>query len=618
MVVRKKHQKTQLLLEASDKKLQRNKKRRSNKKAVSSKAPSKKSSPVDFKKKFSQNRNKRHKSTPNRIRVIPMGGVEEVGRNMIIVEVGDDILIVDMGFEFTSDLETPGIDYILPNTKYLETRKNRIKGVFITHAHLDHIGGIPFIMERIGNPPIYTRKFSALLIEKRQEEYPDKPELKIKVMEPTDGRIKVGNTYVSTFDVTHSIPDATGVKIETPKGNIIISGDLKLDHHDGVPTAEEKRCFGALGKEENLLFIADSTNAEKQGFSITEREVQRNIAEIIRNSTGRLIISTFASQVSRMIQIMKTASKCNKKILLEGRSIRNNLEIAEKMGLVTLSGNLVIESKDLRKYPPESIIILATGAQGEEFASLNRIAQNKHNDIKLTKDDTILFSSSVIPGNEKAVRLLKDSLLLSELQIINYNTSDVHSTGHGNAGELVWMNKMIGAKYFMPGYGHRSMTHAHAKAVMDAGVSRKNIALAENGSVVDLSTGKLRIEKDKIISEMMMVEGNKILESHDELIKERKTLAENGMMNIILTVSPKNHKLKKLPDIVTFGLAEDSQKLVSSLKKNVQNFMRRATLDKSAKRSSSLKKMVEDYISHFVSKKMSKKPVVKATIIEMR
>ncbi|MBF0441263.1 MAG: ribonuclease J [Oligoflexales bacterium] len=570
-------------------------------------------------KKMSRPRRKqKSKSQKNRVRVIPIGGVEEVGRNMIIIEVGDDIFLTDVGFEFSTDNMTPGVDYILPNTKYLESRKNRIKGVFITHAHLDHIGGIPFIMERIGNPPIFTRKLSASIIEKRQEEFPGKPKLRIHVVEP-DARFKVGHTFISTFAVTHSIPDAMGVKIETPQGNIIISGDLKLDHDGGIPTDEEKKCFSRLGQENNLFFIADSTNAEKPGFSITEREVQENIAQIIRKSEGRLIISTFASQITRMIKIINVAKECGKKVVLEGRSIRSNLEIAEKVGLFDLPKNLIIDAKDISLYPPGKILILATGAQGEEFASLNRIAMDKHNDIKLNKSDTILFSSSVIPGNESAVQALKDLLFISELSIMHYRTSDIHSTGHGNAGELIWINQQIRPKYFMPGYGYRSMTHSHAEAISLAGFPRENIVIAENGTIIDFIDGKMFVRKEKVEAEMMIVDGGRVGELQTSVIKERQLLAQSGFFNIIITLSAGTGHLKKLPDVVTCGFlsSKDSKHTANEAKKRVRAIMERWEHQKPRIKMEELKGEIEKKLSEYLLKNTSKRPVVVATFIDV-
>src|SRR3990167_6178775 len=339
----------------------------------------------------------------NVIRVIPLGGLEEVGRNMIIIEVDGDIFISDMGFEFVTETDAPGISYVLPNVKYLEARKKKIRAVFITHGHLDHIWAIPYIMPRLGNPPIYTRELTALMIKKRQDEFPELPALDIRMMEPGK-RVKIGSTFVEAFAVTHSIPDSMGLKIETRHGNIILSGDLKLDHHDGNPTDEEKRVWEKVRDERNILFIADSTNAERPGFSITEREVMENIEEIIKKIKGRIIVGTFASQFARMIRIIQIAEKMGRKVVTDGRSIKTNIDVAIAAGLINPTAGHIVDIKTIEDYPPDKVLVLATGAQGEEFAALGRASRGVHKYLKFKNTDTIIFSSSVIPGNEVAVK----------------------------------------------------------------------------------------------------------------------------------------------------------------------------------------------------------------------
>ena len=550
------------------------------------------------------------------VRVIPLGGVEEVGRNMIVVEVGADIFISDIGFEFNSTQENLGIEYFLPNTRYLEKRKHRIKAVFITHAHLDHIGGIPFIMSRLGNPPIYTRPLTSMLIQRRQEDFPEAPPLKINVIE-LNKPISFGSTKISGFPVTHSIPDSMGVKIETPQGNVLISGDLKLDHNDGVPTIDEVTTFERLGKDKNLIFIADSTNAERTGFSVTEREVQVNIENIIRESKGRVIVGTFASQFSRMIMIIDLAKKLGKKVILEGRSIRNNIDIAQKVGILDIGDQTVIPSQHINQFHPRKVIILATGAQGEEYAALNRMAQRSHKDIRLTKEDTILLSSSVIPGNEVAVQSLKDKLISYGLRILHYRTSDVHSTGHGNAGELVWIAKKIGAKYFMPAYGFKSMTYAHGEALVQSGFSRKNVIFAENGKIFEFKQGQLKVRREKAPSGPLMVDGRNISEGDKNLLEDRQVLAANGAAFISILVSEDDHKLLKSPTVVMVGFVSGHRYALIS--KEIRDVIRR-TLARQPKLGKykhldKLKSKLEGKVGRFLERKTSKKPLVAISLI---
>ncbi|MFH1178656.1 MAG: ribonuclease J, partial [bacterium] len=471
---------------------------------------------------------------PTTVRIIPLGGVEEVGRNMIAVEVGatGDILVFDAGFQFVSEDVSPGVDYILPNTKYLEKNASRVKGVIITHGHLDHIGGIPFTLPRFGTPPIYTQNLTSIMIQRRQEEFPDIPKSEMNIVE-IGQTVLIGSTRVKFFPVTHSIPDSMGVSIETPQGNVVITGDLKLEHDDGTPSEREQKTWGDIGKDKNIFFIADSTNAEKDGFSIPEKRVIQTLEDIIKTVSGRLIIGTFASQFERMIRIIEIAEKLHKKVVTEGRSIRTNLEIAEKTGLLKIDKNTLIPAQDIGNYPPDKIVILSTGAQGEEFAALMRIATKQHKYITLSERDTIVLSSSVIPGNEIAVQKLKDNLYRHGVTLIHYRSSDVHSTGHGNTGELVWINKQVGAKFFMPSYGYHSMLRCHAKAVEQSGFPKENIVVPDNGTVIDIEDGeRMLVHKQKIPSAPMVVDGFNIGDIQEVVIRDRQSLAKDGMFVI--------------------------------------------------------------------------------------
>src|SRR6185369_8795903 len=354
------------------------------------------------------------------IRIIPLGGVEEIGRNMTAVEFGDDIVIVDCGFQFRED-DTPGIDYILPNTKYLEDRKEKIRAMFITHGHLDHIGGIPYIIDRIGYPELYTRELTAVMIKKRQEEFPNLKPIDMQLVEKSD-TVKVGDLRVKFFSVYHTIPDSMGIVIETPYGDLVFTGDLRLDHIEGVPTETEEKEFSWFAKRKVLFLAADSTNVERPGFSLPERIVKKNLDEIIATTPGRLIIGTFSSQLERLMRMIEQAERVGRKILIEGRSMKINIEIVKHLGMLKVSDKTFIDSNQLEHLPDNKIVILATGAQGDEFAALMRIAMKTHKYVKMKKGDTVVLSSSVIPGNERSVQKLKDNLSRQGAKIIHRDT----------------------------------------------------------------------------------------------------------------------------------------------------------------------------------------------------
>ncbi len=557
----------------------------------------------------------------NVVRIIPLGGVEEVGRNMTAVEVGatGDILVFDAGFQFVSEEGAPGVDYILPNTKFLEKNAERVKGVIITHGHLDHIGGIPFILPRFGTPPIYTQILTATMIKKRQEEYPDVPKPEIIEVE-TGQSIRIGSTKVKFFPVTHSIPDSMGVSIETPHGNVVITGDLKLEHEDSIPSEREQKTWGALGKDKNIFFIADSTNAEKDGFSVPESRVHETLEEIVKSVHGRLIIGTFSSQFERMVRLIKAAEKYGKKVVTEGRSIRNNLEIAQKLGILHEMKETLIPATEIENYPPDKIVIIATGAQGEEFGALMRIATKQHKSIRFHERDTVVLSSSVIPGNEIAVQRLKDNLYRANLSIIHYRTSDVHSTGHGNTGELVWMNKQVNAKFFMPAYGYRSMTTCHARAVEASGFPRENIALADNGTVIDIIDGEtMMIHKEKVPSSPLVVDGFKIGDMQEVVIRDRQSLAKDGMFVIIASVNLKTGKLRKSPDIISRGFIylRESQDLLNQARLLIKKTIEDSTNGMNPVDLDYVKNNLTDVIAGFLFTRTNKAPMVIPVLIGM-
>jgi len=558
---------------------------------------------------------------PTTVRIIPLGGVEEVGRNMTAVEVGatGDILVFDAGFQFVSEDSSPGVDYILPNTKYLEKNADRVKGVIITHGHLDHIGGIPFVMPRFGTPPIYTQNLTSIMIQRRQEEYPDVPKSEMVTVE-VGQTVTIGSTRVKFFPVTHSIPDSMGCSIETPQGNVVITGDLKLDHDDGTPTEREQKTWGDLAKDKNIFFIADSTNAEKDGFSIPEKRVIQTLEDIIKTVSGRLIIGTFASQFERMIHIIETAEKLGKKIVTEGRSIKNNLEIAEKTGLLKIKKETLISAQDIANYPPDKIVILSTGAQGEEFAALMRIATKQHKYISLNERDTIVLSSSVIPGNEIAVQKLKDNLYRHGVTLIHYRSSDVHSTGHGNTGELVWINKQVNAKFFMPAYGYRSMTTCHAKAVEQSGFPRENIVLADNGTVIDIEDGeRMNVHKQKVPSAPMVVDGFTIGDIQEVVIRDRQSLAKDGMFVIIASVNLKTGKLRKSPDIISRGFVylRESQDLLNEGRILIKKTIEDSTRNMNPIDLDYVKNNLTDVMAGFLFARTNKAPMVIPVLIGM-
>lgn len=551
------------------------------------------------------------------LRVVPLGGVEEIGKNMTAIEMGDDIIIVDAGIQFTDD-DTPGVDYILPNIKYLEDRKEKIRALVITHGHLDHIGGIPYLITRLGNPPIYTREFGALLIKKRQAEFPQLAPLDIRIVDASDKSIPISpNFKVRFFGLTHSIPDSTGIIIETPFGDIVNTGDVRVENEKGV-IAEKEIEYYKIFKERNvILFTMDSTGIDKPGFSPSEASILKNIDSIVKDAPGRLIIATFASQVERIIEFLNMAHRYGKKVLIEGRSMKTNVDIIKHLNLVDTSHIVPIEDAD--KYPPNKLMMIATGAQGEEFAALMRMSNKTHKQIRLQRSDTVILSSSVIPGNDRAVEKLKDNLFRHDAKIITYLDSDVHTSGHGKRGELEWIHSQIKYKYFMPVHGSHFRLKMHAELAAALGTPRENIIVPDNGSIIEITEGGKKITKlkEKAPSDDMVVEGLSIGDISEVVIRDRKMLAEDGIFVIIALVNTRNGRLRKSPDIIARGFVylRESQELLGEARNIIKKSIESVTIGSNPINFDAAKNTVTEDVSRFLFQKTAKKPIVIPVIL---
>ncbi len=546
------------------------------------------------------------------LRVIPLGGVEEIGQNMTAIEYGNDIIVVDCGFQFREE-ETPGIDFILPNTRYLEDRKDRIRGVFITHGHLDHIGAIPYILPLIGNPPIYTRQFGAIMVAKRQEEFAQLPALDIKVIDGNETIVISENLKITTFPISHTIPDSMGLIIKTPLGNIVFIEDVRVDNIKGIPTDEEIEQYKRFKDMDVLMLTMDSTSIEKPGFSLSEQVVIENIEKIIRATSSRLIIATFASQVERIIAILNICRALNKKVVFEGRSMKTNFEIMKQLKLVE-ADNLIIPIEEIESYPPDRVVMISTGAQGEEFSALMRIANKTHKFLRLRPTDTILLSSSVIPSNFNAVVKLKDNLYRSGAKIITYADADVHASGHGNKDELRWIHQQIPYKFFMPVHGHHYMLRLHAELAYTLGAPRENVLVPDNGSIIEFFDGgkSARMLTVKAPSYPIMVDGFSVGGVQEVVMRDRKMLAQDGFLVIVASVNTQTGKLRKSPDIISRGFVylRESQELLQQTRILIKRSIEQSTQGMNPINFDIVKSNVTETVERFLFQKTAKRPLV--------
>jgi ribonuclease J len=559
----------------------------------------------------------KHTMRETPIRIIPLGGVEEIGRNMTIVECGNDIVVIDAGLEFPIE-ETPGIDYIIPNTKYLESRKHKIRALIISHGHLDHTGAIPYIMDMIGNPTIYTTKLTKAMILKKQEEFPHAAKLRIEEVRSGD-KIKLGALAARFFDITHTIPDAIGIIIETHLGNIIYPGDFKIEL-DAKGNPLQIDSYIKIGKENNLALLLESTNAEVPGFSIPEKTVHRNLEKIISEAKGRVITGTFSSLLERIIELIKIAEKYDRKVVIDGFSMKTNVEIAKELGYFKPKENAIISVERINDYPPEKILAICTGAQGEENAALMRIANRKHKHIKIQKEDTIVLSSSIIPGNERSIQNLKDNLARQGAKIIHYKVADVHASGHAYQEELKMMVKMINPKFLIPIHGYYFMLKNNADLAESIGMRGENIVPPlRNGSIIEIAKNKIQTLKESAPANYVMVDGLGVNDVKEVVLRDRQMLAQDGIFVVITVINSQTGKVQNSPDIISRGFIylRESQELLKQTRQLIKKTVEEATGKMHPINVTYVKDLLRERIGKFLFQKTKRRPMVLPVLIEV-
>ncbi len=557
------------------------------------------------------------------LRIMPLGGVEEIGRNMTAIEYGGEIVVVDAGFQFES-AATPGVDYILANTGYLRDNKHKIKAVAITHGHLDHIGGLPYLMNEIGSVPIYSTNLVNTIIKSRHEEFPHAEPLDLRDVTGVE-KIKIGEQLgLEFFNTTHTFPDSIGIIIKTPIGDVAITGDIKLDHNDGTPTQDEYKNFAKFKDNPPLVLLMDSTNVWKSGWSIPEHKVFKTFEKLIeKHKAGRMIIGAFSSQMERLAKIIEIAEENGKKVVLEGRSMKQNMAIAEKVGFFKPQKGTLINVEQIVEYAPSRIIVLATGAQGDEFAALNRIAKKEHKHITLKKDDTVVLSSSVIPGNERAVQALKDKLSRQDAHIITIETSDVHASGHGYMEEAKWIHQHIKPKFFIPHHGHYYMMRIHTDVMHEStGLPYENMQIPQgNSAVIEVrENGKKLIQlKEKVASTTRVVEGHKITDIQTTVMRDRKELSEEGIFVVVVTIDQRTGRLRKSPDIISRGFIylRDSQDLLHQTRIIIKRSVEHITKGKRMIDTDRIKADIATQVQKYLMQQTHKRPIVIPVVVSV-
>ncbi len=566
---------------------------------------------------------KKNYKNSNSLKIIPLGGLEEVGRNMTLLEYGNDIMIVDMGLQFPEE-DMPGIDYIIPNISYLTDKINKIRGAVITHGHYDHIGAIPHIMKRIGNPRLFTGKLTARLIKRRNEEFKKNPPLKITEIDE-DSKIELGKSFKVTFlRVNHSIPDCFAVIIETPVGRVIHTGDFKIDYSPVNDKPADLHKIAHIGGKGVLLLMSDSTDATLPGYQISESAIGEEIGNIFDKIGGRIVIATFASQINRIQKIFDLAEKYNRKICLQGRSMNSNVKIARKIGYLKFDSKILVHSRDVRKLPNNQVIIMGTGAQGEENAFLMRFVNGEHRDISLKKGDTVIFSSSVIPGNERTIQSLKDIIVRQGAKVIHYQMMDVHAGGHAKQEELKLMMRLLKPTYFMPIEANYYMLQAHAELAEQVGISKENIFVASNGQIIKFFRDshnqiKGKLTKNFAQTDYVMVDGLGVGDVGEIVLRDRNTMSRDGMFVIVATIDLKTHRVKESIDIISRGFVylKESKELLNDTRALTSKLLNQELGPKKAINPVYLKGILREKIGQFLFERTRRRPIVLPVIMEI-
>lgn len=551
-------------------------------------------------------------------KIIHFGGLGEIGRNMSAIQYDDEIILIDAGISFPNE-QMPGIDFILPNVGYLQDKEHMVKAMFFTHGHMDHIGALPFILNRIGDPDFYAAPLTRAILIKRLDEYKDRKPVNIIQIEAGD-EIKISDKLsVKLIRVSHSIPDDLQIVIQTPIGKVVHTSDYKFDEtpvNDKPAQIEEMQKLGE--SKEVLLLMSDSTGAENEGHSLSEQDITQNLEKIFRDATGMLIMGTFASLINRIQQIITISEKFGRKVVVDGYSMKSNVEITKKLGYLKMQKGTQISIDEIDQYPREKITAIVTGAQGEGNAVLMRIANGEHRHIHPRKNDTFVFSSSVIPGNERNVQFLKDQLYRNGVRVYNYKMMDIHAGGHGNREDLRTMLKLIKPKFFMPIHGQYSMMVNHGYLAQEEGVPEENVIIADNGTIVHMEKDKFWFDRERAPFDYVFVDGLGVGDIGNVVLRDRQILSEDGMFVVVALVDHATHTVRGSPDIISRGFIylKENRELLMQVRKKIRQIIE-SQKNVHEPNLADIKDQLRNQIGLFLFQKTQRRPMILPVVIEV-
>ena len=561
-------------------------------------------------------KNKPNKRENNKIfkksnlKIIPLGGLLEIGKNITVIEYEDDIVIVDCGLGFPED-DMLGVDLVIPDITYLEKNKDKIRGLVITHGHEDHIGGIPYLLKQI-NVPIYATKLTVGLISNKLEEHNLLRSTKMKEVRPGQ-TITLGSMKVEFI----SIPDACALAIHTPVGTIVHTGDFKIDYTPIDGEVIDLGRLAAIGNKGVLALMSDSTNAERKGYTMSESTVGEVLDKLFVNCTKRIVVATFSSNVHRVQQIVNSAVKYNRKVAICGRSMCNMIETARKLGYIDVPDNVFIDIDSIKSYPDDRLVIITTGSQGEPMSALTRMASGEHKKVQITPNDLIIISANPIPGNEKYISKVIDDLMAIGAEVIYNALQDIHVSGHACQEEQKLMLTLVKPKYFIPVHGEYRQLIAHAETAKTLGISSENIFLTENGKVLELNENEAKFT-GHVTSGKVLVDGLGVGDVGNIVLKDRQKLSQDGLITVVITLDSRSGRIIAGPDVISRGFVyvRESENLMEDIKKLLREELSKCE-EKHITDWATLKLVIKEELGNYIYKKTKRQPMLIPIIMEV-
>ena len=550
----------------------------------------------------------------SKLKIIPLGGLGEIGKNMTVYEYGKDMIVVDCGMGFP-DEDMYGIDVVIPDISYLEANASRIRGIFLTHGHEDHIGAVPYVMQKI-NPPIYTTRLTAALVELKLEEHKLADKVKMHTVNAGE-TVKAGCFSVEFIHINHSIADAVAFAIHTPIGTVVHTGDFKIDVTPIQGGMADIPRLGELGNKGVLALLADSTNVEKPGHSDSESKVGQKFDELFKDCDSRIIVTTFASNVHRIQQIINSAAKYKRKVGITGRSMENIMKVSTELGYMKVPDGVLVSMDKIKSVPKNKTVIITTGSQGEEMSALYRMAFSGHRQVEIVPGDRVIISASAIPGNETMISKVIDELFSKGAEVIYDRASNLHVSGHACQEELKMMLALVRPKFFVPVHGETRMLFKHAELARGMGVESKNIIVSGIGHVIEM-TGKTVKENGCVPAGQVLVDGTGVGDVGSVVLRDRKHLADEGMIVVIMTMSSEDGSIVSEPEIITRGFVyvKESDQLMDELRRVVSESISGSGRERT-RDWGSIKSRVKSNLSGYLYKHTRRSPMILPVIIEV-